>query len=99
MVGNSSIRISWGRSSANRNVVGMGMGMTTGPFPQSAAYSRFGDVGALAAAYGGFGGQPSTVMDPCVLLQPCLRVVSATRVALHVSDLINVFVTSNVKAF
>ena len=44
--------------------MGMGMGMAAGGFPQTAAYSRFGDAGALAAAYGGFGGQPSGVIDP-----------------------------------
>ncbi len=68
MVGNSSIRISWGRSSANRNAAGVALGMgMAGGFPQTGAFGRFGDSGGLAAAYGGFAAQAPGVIDPCVL--------------------------------
>ncbi len=68
MVGNSSIRISWGRSSANRNAAGVALGMgMAGGFPQTGAFGRFGDSGGLAAAYGGFAAQAPGVIDPCAL--------------------------------
>ena len=67
MVGNSSIRISWGRSSANRNAAGVALGMgMAGGFPQTGAFGRFGDSSGLAAAYGGFAAQAPGVIDPCV---------------------------------
>ena len=66
MVGNSSIRISWGRSSANRNAAGVALGMgMAGGFPQTGVFGRFGDSGGLAAAYGGFAAQAPGVIDPC----------------------------------
>ena len=90
MVGNSSIRISWGRSSANRNAAGvaLGMGMGAGGFPQAGAFGRFGDSSGLAAAYGGFAAQGPGVIDPCVLhsnRQPalcCLKSYSVSPAAL-----------------
>ena len=95
MVGNSSIRISWGRSSANRNAAGVALGMgMAGGFPQTGAFGRFGDSGGLAAAYGGFAAQAPGVMDPCALhrcSRPLLQ--PAEQPLPHLASLIKIVAT------
>jgi len=75
MVGNSSIRISWGRSSANRNVAALSA-LAPAAFGQASPYGRYGDAGALAAAYGAFSSGGPGVIDPCVPLPSALEYFS-----------------------
>lgn len=58
MVGSTSIRISWGRSSANRHAPSLGVvappsyAQLPGGYPGAGSYGNYDPTGALAGAYG-----------------------------------------------
>ena len=67
MVGSTSIRISWGRSSANRHAPSLGVvapssyAQLPGGYPGAGAYGGYDPTGGLAGAYGSapYGSSPA----------------------------------------
>jgi hypothetical protein len=67
MVGSTSIRISWGRSSANRHAPSLGVvapssyAQLPGGYPAAGAYGGYDPTGGLAGAYGSspYGSSPA----------------------------------------
>lgn len=76
MVGSTSIRISWGRSSANRHAPSLGVvappsyAQLPGGYSGAGAYGNYDPTGALTGAYGSspYGSGPA---DPYAGVQHC----------------------------